>query len=86
MTNHPNRSKSSITSQMVAQGSYGLYRINQRTGQRLGSVITVWHARRDGQNIGTFLTRAEARDALSSRATDDAAMDDYNYVGSRHHY
>ena len=53
-----------IKSQTVAQGSYGLYRINKRTGERVGHVITVWHVIRDGRNVGTFLTRREAREAV----------------------
>lgn len=61
-------SKTKIKKQMVGQGSYGLYRINPRTGQRLGDIITVWHAYRGGKKIGTFLTRSAAREALREPA------------------
>lgn len=74
MANHPNRSQIEVTSQMVAQGSYGLYRINPANGRRIGEVITVWHARQHGKLVGTFLTRAEARDALEARQSYDEAM------------
>jgi len=52
-----------VIPQLCAQGSYGLQRINQRTGQRQGQVIRVWHLTVDGKRAGTWLTRDEAREA-----------------------
>lgn len=54
-----------ITSQIVAQGSYGLRKINQRNGTDIGHVIKVWHAHRDHCRVGTFLTRREARECIA---------------------
>lgn len=53
--------RTSITSQMVASGSYGIYPRNQRD-----RVMTVWHAERDGEYLGAFRTRDEAREAARS--------------------
>ena len=57
-----------ITSRVYAQGSFGLYRINQQTGERRGHVIRVWFAWRDGKRLGAYLTREEAREALRNAA------------------
>lgn len=56
----------SIQSQIVAQGSFGLVRINPENGVRIGDTITVWHAFRAGERLGTFLTRQRAREFVRS--------------------
>ena len=53
-----------ITSQVVAQGSYGLNKINPVNGVRIGDTIKVWHVMRDGHRLNTYLTRREARECV----------------------
>lgn len=53
-----------ITSQIVAQGSYGLQRINPENGVRKGNVMKVWHAQVGEKRFGPFKTREEARAAV----------------------
>ena len=51
-----------IEAQTVAQGSYGLQRINLHNGVRIGGdTMRVWHVVINGDRTETFLTRREAR-------------------------
>ncbi len=63
--------KTAIEQQLVANGSYGIYRINPRNGVRRGNIITVWHVIRDDRRIATYATRHEARDAVREITKED---------------
>jgi len=65
-----------IDKQIVAQGSYGLRKIN-RNGTDIGSMMAVWHvhdtSRRSQQpgqyghhKVGTYLSRDDAREAAAA--------------------
>ena len=57
-----NTAKPAVTKQIVCQGSYGLRKIDGRTGRDIGHIITVWHGRNRSGAVKSFLTRREARD------------------------
>jgi hypothetical protein len=46
---------------------------------------TLYRATVDGENVGDYATAAEATKEIIRFLTDDP-LDDFNYVGSRHHY
>jgi uncharacterized protein (DUF2384 family) len=70
--------KCEIRSQVVAQGSYGIRKINPRTGVDRGHVIRVWRVIGPcGDLLDTFPSRAKARefaaryDSLSDNSEPD---------------
>ena len=66
--------KTTITRQMAARGSFGIAAINERTGvPKAGTehVINVWHVKVDGRHIGTFATREKAREAARRCVAED---------------
>lgn len=67
-----------IVRQMCGQGSYGINKINPRTGVRIGHVINVWHIKAGDRLLGTYPTRAAARTAWA-KMIEDARQDlEYN--------
>lgn len=55
-----------ITSQVVAQGSYGIRKINHKNGTDIGHAIKVWHVLKNGKRVETWPTRQMAQEAATS--------------------
>lgn len=54
-----------VEPQIVAQGSFGIYRINRFSGRPLGQIIKVWHVKRGERIVSTWSSRRAARLAMA---------------------
>lgn len=75
--------KTTITSDLLCQGSYGLRDINRANGTDNGTIMRVWHVIAASTRLESYLTRDEARKAQAKFA---ASADTPNLIAARNNY
>ena len=83
MTNHFHRTGYGY---ITADGQFRLNRITEPTPVTRQLKTVAWTVQRGAGQIRTFDTFAAARAEVTEHYAAEAALEDFNYVGSRHHY